>query len=256
MPALEIHQFMCLQDNFGVLIRDPASGKVASIDAPDAAEVKRQLKAKGWKLSHILTTHHHGDHVDGNIELKAETGCTIIGPRGEAEKIPGIDKSVGEGDSFRFGEIDVKVLETPGHTGGHITYWIPAAKAAFVGDTLFSLGCGRILEGNAKMMWGSLEKLIALPPDTSFYCGHEYTAANAKFSLGIEPENAALQKRAKEVESLRAAGKPTLPSTIGAELAANPFLRAGSPAIRKRLGLEKAEDWQVFGEVRERKDKA
>ncbi len=256
MSALEIHQFPCLSDNFGVLIRDPATSSVASIDAPDAAEVAKQLKAKGWKLTHILTTHHHGDHVGGNEQLKAETGCTIIGPRGEAAKIPGIDKQVAEGDSFRFGGLDVTVLDTPGHTAGHITYWIAAAKVAFVGDTLFSLGCGRILEGSPKMMWNSLEKLIALPPDTAVYCGHEYTLANARFSLRIEPENAALRKRAKEVEALRAAGKPTLPTTIGAELAANPFLRAASPAIRKQLGMVAAEDWQVFAEVRERKNKA
>jgi hydroxyacylglutathione hydrolase len=255
MPALEIHQFMCLQDNFGVLLRDAATGTVASIDAPDAAEVARQLKAKGWKLTHILTTHHHGDHVDGNLELKSATGCTIIGPRGEASKIPGIDSHVGEGDSFKLGSFDVKVLDTPGHTAGHISYWIPAAKVAFVGDTLFSLGCGRILEGNAKMMWSSLEKLMALPPETSFHCGHEYTAANGRFALGIEPENEVLQHRVKEVEALRAAGKATLPATIGAELQANPFLRAGSPAIRKRLAMPGAEDWQVFGEVRERKNK-
>ncbi len=256
MSALEIHQFPCLSDNFGVLIRDSATSSVASIDAPDAVEVARQLKAKGWKLTHILTTHHHGDHVGGNEQLKAETGCTIIGPRGEAGKIPGIDSLVAEGNSFRLGGLDVTVLDTPGHTAGHITYWIPAAKVAFVGDTLFSLGCGRILEGTPEMMWNSLEKLIALPPDTAVYCGHEYTLANARFSLQIEPENAALQKRAKEVEALRAAGKPTLPTTIGAELAANPFLRASSPAIRARLGLAAADDWQVFAEVRERKNKA
>lgn len=255
MAALEIHQFPCLSDNYGVLIHEASSGLTASIDAPKAATVAAALQQKGWKLTHILTTHHHADHTDGNAALKAETGCTIIGPRNEAAKIPGIDKQVGEGDAFMFGGHEVRVLDTPGHTAGHITYVIPSAKVAFAGDTLFAIGCGRVIEGNAQMMWQSLQKLMALPIDTTVYCGHEYTQSNAKFALTIEPENAALQKRAKEVDQLRAVGQPTLPTTIGIELETNPFLRPHVAAIQKRLGMEGKPEWQIFGEIRERKNR-
>ena len=236
MAKLDIHQFPCLSDNYGVLIRDAEAGVTAAIDAPDASQVAAALKEKGWRLTHILTTHHHGDHTAGNLALKAETKCTIIGPRGEAAKVPGIDKQVGEGDTFKFGSFEVRVLDTPGHTAGHITYLIPSAGVAFVGDTLFAIGCGRVIEGNAQMMWNSLQKLMALPKETQVYCGHEYTQSNAKFALTIEPENAALVKRAKEVDQLRAAGKPTLPTNIGVELETNPFLRpqrAGDPAAAR-----------------------
>lgn len=256
MGKLEIHQFECLKDNFGALVRDAGSGVTASIDVPEAAAVRRALAATGWKLTHILTTHHHADHTAGNLEIKAETGCTIIGPKGEAAKVPGIDKAVGEGDTFALGAFEVRVLDTPGHTAGHISYWIPDAKVAFVGDTLFAIGCGRVIEGTMEMMWRSLAKLKALPGDTMIYCGHEYTVANATFALTIEPENALLQSRTKDVEALRAAGKATLPTRIDVELATNPFLRPDAPAIRKRLGMETARDWEVFAEIRERKNRS
>jgi hydroxyacylglutathione hydrolase len=256
MATLQIHQFPCLSDNYGVLIHDAERGVTAAIDAPNAEQVRAALEEKGWKLSYILTTHHHGDHTDGNLALKAATGCVIIGPRAEAAKIPGIDTEVGEGDAFRLGSFQVHVLETPGHTLGHISYWIPAASVAFVGDTIFALGCGRVIEGTMEMMWASLAKLAKLPPATRLYCGHEYTASNAKFALGIEPGNAALVKRAEEVRKLRAEDKPTLPTRLDIELETNPFLRATSPEIRKNLGLETAPDWQVFAEVRERKNKS
>lgn len=252
----EIHQFPCLKDNYGVLVRDPSSGAVAAIDAPTAEEVSAAAKAKGWKITHILTTHRHGDHTDGNLALKAATGCTIIGPRGEAELVPGIDKTVGEGDTFKFGDLEVRVIETPGHTKGHITYWIPSAEVAFAGDTLFALGCGRVFEGTPEQMWHSLEKLAKLPPQTTIYCGHEYTLSNGKFALTIEPENDALQARMREIEAKRARNEPTVPTRIDIELATNPFLRPQSAAIRKRLGLEGAPDWQVFAEIRERKNKS
>jgi hydroxyacylglutathione hydrolase len=255
MSELEIHQFACLSDNFGVLVRDAKAGVTASIDAPDASAVAAALKEKGWKLTHILTTHHHGDHTAGNLALKSETGCAIIGPRAEAAKIPGLDKAVGEGDTFTFGGHEVQVLDTPGHTAGHITYVFPSARVAFVGDTLFAIGCGRVIEGNAQMMWKSLKKLMALPKDTAVYCGHEYTQANARFALNIEPENAALQKRAKEVDQMRAAGKATLPTSIGLELETNPFLRPHVPAIQQRLGMVGRPDWEIFGEIRERKNR-
>lgn len=256
MPAIQIHQFLCLKDNFGVLIHEPETNVTASIDAPDAPPIRDVLRLKGWRLTHILVTHHHADHTQGIADLKAETGCTVIGPRNESAKIKGLESLVGEGDSFSFGSVRVQVLDTPGHTAGHITYWLPSEAVAFAGDTIFAVGCGRVIEGSMEQMWNSLSKIAKLPPDTELYCGHEYTLANVKFALTIEPENEALQRRAAEVERLVAAGKPTLPTRVSEELATNPFLRAGSPAIRKRLGLEKAADWQVFAEVRERKNRS
>ena len=256
MAAPEIHQFICIKDNYGVLLRDPVSGVVAAIDAPNSEEVAAALDARGWKLDHILTTHRHADHTDGNLALKKASGCSIIGPRGEADKVPGIDTAVGQGDTFKVGSLEVRVLDTPGHTKGHITFWLPDAEVAFAGDTLFAMGCGRVMEGTMELMWQSLGKIAALPPATRIYCGHEYTLANARFALTIEPENDKLQVRAKAVEAARARGEMTLPTRLDLELETNPFLRPHSPAIRKRLGLEKAPDWEVFGEVRERKNRS
>jgi len=250
MANLEIYQFPCLSDNYGVLLRDADAGVVASIDAPDAAAVEAALKEKGWKLTHILVTHHHWDHTQGNEALKAATGCTIIGPRGEADKVPGIDTKVGEGDTFKFGSFDVEVAETPGHTSGHIIFHIPAAKAAFVGDTLFAMGCGRVIEGRMDQMWSGVEKVAKLPPETALYCGHEYTIANAEFAMSVEPGNEALQKRVEVVKALRAAGKPTLPTTVAEELATNPFIRVKSSEIRASVGLPNGSDAEVFEKVR------
>lgn len=256
MPQLQIEQFACLSDNYAVLIHDEDTGLTASIDAPDAEVILERLGARGWRLTHLLITHHHGDHTGGNLRLKEATGCVIIGPRAEADRIPGLDRGVAEGDTIEFGSYEIRVLETPGHTVGHITYWIPAAHAAFVGDTLFAMGAGRIFEGSAEIMWSSLKKIMELPRDTQIYCGHEYTAANARFALSIEPGNTALQSRAMEIERLRADGKPTLPTRLDHELETNPFLRAHVPAIREKLGMPFAPDWKVFAEIRERKNKA
>ncbi len=256
MAKLEIHQFPCLSDNYGVLIHDASAGVTASIDAPEADAVKNALGQKGWPLTHILVTHHHYDHTGGNEELKAQTGCTIAGPKAEADKVPGIDVRLADGDAYELGSFEARVIGVGGHTSGHIAYHFPAAKVAFVGDTLFALGCGRVFEGTPEMMWRALDKLRALPPETAIYCGHEYTLSNAKFALTIEPENAALQARFKEIEALREEGRPTLPTTIGRELETNPFLRPESADIRARLGLEDAPDWQVFAEIRRRKDQA
>lgn len=253
---LEIHQFMCLSDNFGVLIREPVSNTVAAIDAPDAGQVAAQLHAKGWVLTHILTTHHHRDHTDGNLDLKSAYSAHVIGPRAEADKVRGIDTQVGDGDTFKLGEVEVRVFDTPGHTLGGITYWIPGESVAFVGDTLFALGCGRVIEGTPQQMWRSLDKLRRLPAETKIYCGHEYTEANAKFALTVEPDNQALVARAETIKDLRRRGEFTLPTTMGEELATNPFLRPEQPGIRARLGLERAEDWQVFAEIRERKNRS
>lgn len=256
MSKLEIHQFICRSDNFGVLIHDPETGLTASIDAPDAAAVRSALADKGWRLSHILVTHHHGDHVEGIAPLKAETGCRVIGPKAEAAKIQGLDELVAEGDAFNFGAHRVDVLDTPGHTAGHISLVIPDQKVAFVGDTLFVMGCGRIIEGDPQMMWNSLQKIAKLPGDTEIYCGHEYTVANAKFALTIEPDNQRLVARMAEVTTMRARDQLTQPTRVDIELETNPFLRPAVPAIRERLGMVGKKDWEVFAEIRERKNRS
>ena len=256
MAELDIYQFPCLSDNFGVLIHDPVNNLTASIDAPETAAVKKALSDKGWQLTHILTTHYHADHTDGNLDLKSEFNCTIVGPNAEGDKVPGIDVRVADGDSYQFGAFEAKVFDTPGHTAGHISYWLPEAEVAFVGDTLFALGCGRLFEGDAQTMWSSLSKLRALPASTQVYCGHEYTLSNAEFALTIEPGNTALQNRVEEIRKLRNADKPTLPTTIGLECETNPFLRPQSPEIQERLGMQGKSDAEIFGEIRLRKDNA
>lgn len=253
MPA-KTHQFFCLQDNYGVLLHDPATGATAAIDAPEAAPIEAALQATGWRLTDILVTHHHNDHTAGIAELKQRHGCRVVAPRQEAVKIAHVDETVGEGDLARVGDLRAKVIDTPGHTAGHISYWFEADKLAFVGDTLFSIGCGRIIEGTPPMMWNSLLKLRALPDDTQVFCGHEYTAANVAFARTIEPDNPALMARADEVASLRKAGKATLPVTIGAEKAANPFLRADVPAVAAAVGLAGKPAAEVFAKVRGAKD--
>src|ERR1700716_3621109 len=214
MPA-ETKLFRCLKDNYGVLVHDPASSATAAIDAPEAAPVEAALKATGWKLTDILVTHHHADHTGGIAELKAHHRCRVVAPHGEAARIPLVDETVRENDKVRVGSLEARVLETPGHTAGHISYVFPADKLAFVGDTLFSIGCGRVIEGTPEMMWRSLLKLRALPDDTRIYCGHEYTQATIRFANTIEPGNAALSAREQEVARLGAERKPTIPSTIG-----------------------------------------
>jgi hydroxyacylglutathione hydrolase len=252
--ALIIEQFMCRTDNFGVLVHDEGSGLTAAIDAPQETPILAALERRGWRLDQIFTTHHHGDHVEANLALKAAFGCKITGPAKEAAKIPGIDATVKEGDRIAFGGAAIEVVETPGHTLGHVGFIVPAEKVAFVGDTLFAIGCGRVIEGTMEMMWDSLEKLAGLPDDTRIYCGHEYTQANARFALAIEPGNTALIQRAKAVDALRAEGRATLPTTIGLEKETNPFLRVDSPAIRRTLDMEVASAAEVFAEIRRRKD--
>ena len=252
--TIEIDQFICRSDNFGVLVRDSRTGETALIDAPEEKAILEAVERTGWTPTVILTTHHHGDHVEANLALKERFGLKIIGPKREAAKIPGIDETVDGGSVFKFGSQEVSVLFTPGHTLGHVSYHFPSAQILFAADTLFSLGCGRLFEGTAAMMWGSLRALSALPPETAVYCGHEYTQANARFALTVDPENAALRARAAEVDRLRDEGKPTLPTTIGRELETNPFLRPHDPAIRRVLGMEGATDEAVFAEIRKRKD--
>jgi hydroxyacylglutathione hydrolase len=254
VAALQVQQIPCLQDNYGYLIHDPGSGLTASIDTPDATAIGRALAGHGWKLDYILNTHHHSDHAGGNLALKAKTGCVIVGSRADAARIPGIDILVGEGDRFSLGAHEARIFETSGHTVGHICYVFDADRAAFVGDTLFSLGCGRLFEGTPAQMWASLQKLMALPDDVRVYCAHEYTENNGRFAVTMEPRNVALAARVAEVAALRAAGRPTVPSTIGLEKATNPFLRPASPELRQTLGMGTAPDVDVLGETRRRKD--
>jgi hydroxyacylglutathione hydrolase len=254
MANLTFDLFICRTDNYGLLIHDPESGATAAVDAPDAAAIESQLMRHGWVLTHLFTTHRHGDHVEGNAALQQSFGCRIIGPTAEADSIPCIDVTVRGGDSFSFAGREVRVLDCPGHTRGHIAYHMPEEEAVFAGDTLFSLGCGRVFEGSMEEMYRSVSQFKTLPASTRLYCGHEYTQSNARFALSVEPGNAALQDRAAEVDRLRAKGALTCPSTIGEELRANPFLRTGSPEIRVVLGLEDAGDAAVFAELRRRKD--
>ena len=254
MPA-ETHLFPCLNDNYGVLLHDPSTGTTAAIDAPEAAPVDAALAERGWRLTDILVTHHHADHTQGIEELKKKHLCRVVAPRKEASKIANIDVTVREGDVVQVGSLVGRVLETPGHTAGHITYWFKSDKLAFVGDTLFSVGCGRIIEGNAEMMWQSLLKIRNLPADTQIFCGHEYTAANVHFALTIEPKNMALRNRAEEVVRLIEQKKPTIPTTIQQEKSFNPFLRADLHSVAAGIGMEDSNAASVFATIRARKDK-
>ncbi|ATU90584.1 hydroxyacylglutathione hydrolase [Phyllobacterium zundukense] len=254
MSHLQIEQFTARTDNFGVLIHDPEANLTASIDAPEEKPILDALRRRGWTLTHIFTTHHHADHVEANLALKKRFGVEIIGPHDERAQIPGIDRAVSHGERFQFGNFSVDVISTPGHTAGEISFHIPAAKVAFTGDTLFSLGCGRLFEGTPATMFKSLQRLIALPVETEIYCGHEYSESNARFALTIDPENSALKERAREIMALREAGQPTLPTTVLREMATNPFLRWHDPAIRRNLKMEEASDEAVFTEIRKRKD--
>jgi hydroxyacylglutathione hydrolase len=254
MSHLDMHVFLCLTDNIGCLVHDHKTGATAAIDAPDGAAVERELKKRGWQLTHILVTHHHADHTDGIAYLKDLYGCPVTGPKAEAGKIKGLDKTVSGGDVIKFATRDVHIFDTPGHTAGHIAYHIPAEFSLFAGDTLFALGCGRVIEGTMDQMHASLQALKALSPSTYLYCGHEYTEANARFALSVEPGNRALQQRAELVAKERAAGRLTVPSTMADELKTNPFLRWDSAEIRANLNMASATDAEVFAEVRQRKN--
>ena len=254
MAQLVIEQIPVLNDNYVYLVHETGAGVTGVVDPAVAAPVLERLRARGWKLDWILSTHHHADHTGGNLELKEATGCRVAGAKADEARIPGIDLKLVEGDRFSLGEAGAQVFETPGHTSGHISFWFPDAKALFCADTLFSLGCGRVFEGSHAQMWNSLSKLAALPDDTLVYCGHEYTQSNARFALSVDPDNQALKARAAEVERQRAAGQATVPTTIAAERAANPFLRAGDAAIRAKLGMKDSSDAEVFAEIRRRKD--
>jgi hydroxyacylglutathione hydrolase len=255
MTLLQIEQIPVLSDNYVYLIYDPDTKACACVDPAVAEPVKIRLEEKGWHLTHIFNTHHHNDHIGGNLELKQAYGCEIIGCANDAERIAGIDTKVAEGDTIQFGSKTCKVIEVPGHTSGHIAFHFADDHALFCGDTLFALGCGRLFEGTAAQMWESLSKFRKLTDETRIYCAHEYTQSNAKFALSVDPDNPALKNRVIEINDLRAQNLPTVPSTLGLEKATNPFLRPDDAGVQNTIGLVGADVVAVFAEIRHRKDK-
>jgi hydroxyacylglutathione hydrolase len=252
--ALEVRLVPCLSDNYAVIMRDPESDTVVLIDAPEADPILKALDDAKWRLTHLLVTHKHGDHIQGIPAIRARHKPKIVGPRAEAAQIPDLDQQVGEPDTVDVGPLRARVFDTPGHTAGHIVFWFEREKILFSGDTLFVLGCGRSFERPAPTLWQSLLKLRDLPGDTQVYCGHEYTLSNARFSVTVDPQNAALKARLAEIEKTRAAGRPTVPTTMAEERATNPFLRADDPAIAAAIGMKGADAAAVFTEIRERKN--
>jgi hydroxyacylglutathione hydrolase len=254
MSKLEIKRIPVLSDNYVWLAHDPDSKATAAVDPAVVDPVLAAAEAKGWTITHILNTHHHGDHTGGNLEIKAQTGCTIVGPRADRDRIPGIDVEVGDGDVYAFGSTEAKVFDVPGHTSGHIAFWFEKSDVLFSGDTLFALGCGRVFEGTFEQMWESLSKLKALPGETQVYCAHEYTQSNGRFALSVEPDNEDLVQRMHEIDDMRSRGIATVPSTLSEEWKTNPFLRPDSPLLQRTVGLEGASLIDVFAETRQRKD--
>ncbi|CUJ84264.1 Hydroxyacylglutathione hydrolase [Ruegeria denitrificans] len=254
MP-LEIVTIPCLSDNYAFLAHDAASGQTALIDAPEAGPILAELNARDWALSHVLLTHHHWDHIDGLAGILEKHSPKVIGAAADAHRLPPLDQQVAEGDSFEIGGEPVQVLDVSGHTIGHVAYYMPQSSAVFTADSLMALGCGRLFEGTAPQMWDSLSKLAALPDETIVYSGHEYTRSNAKFAITVDPNNAALQQRMADIDTARAAGKPTVPSSLALEKATNPFLRATDPAIQAHLDMQNTDPTAVFAEIRARKDR-
>jgi hydroxyacylglutathione hydrolase len=251
---LEIITLPVLVDNYIYLIHDPVSRETAVVDPALAQPVLDVLQKKGWQLTTILNTHHHSDHIGGNLQIKQQTGCKIIAAQADWDRIPGIDQGVSEGDVVSLGQHKASVIATPGHTRAHIVYHFAEDSILFCGDTLFVMGCGRLFEGTAEQLWHSLQKLKALPTSTLVYCTHEYTQTNGRFALTIEPDNQYLQQRMIEVNRLRSNNQPTVPTTIAEELATNPFLREDSPEIQKSIGMSNSKRTDIFTKVRRLKD--
>jgi hydroxyacylglutathione hydrolase len=226
--TLEIIRIPVLSDNYIWLVHEAQSGETMVVDPAVADVPLAEAEKRGWKITQIWNTHWHPDHTGGNAEIKAVTGCIITGPAAEAERIPTLDIKVREGDIVRLGKVEAKVIDVPAHTAGHIAFYLPSEHAAFVGDTLFAMGCGRLFEGTAAQMYSNMRKLEALPDETAVYCAHEYTQSNGRFALTVEPGNAALVARMNDVDAMRMRGEPTVPTSIGAEKATNPFMRAAS----------------------------
>ncbi|WP_137699822.1 hydroxyacylglutathione hydrolase [Marimonas lutisalis] len=253
--ALDLVTIPCLNDNYAFLVHCEETGDTAVVDVPESAPIAAALEKRGWTLTHVLLTHHHADHIDGLDELKQDyPDAVVIGAAADAHRLPPLDIKVKEGDTVTVGIEWIHVIEVPGHTVGHIAYHFPESGYAFTGDSLMALGCGRLFEGTADQMFDSLTKLASLAPDTLICSGHEYTAANARFALTIEPGNAALQQRASDTEAARAKGKFTVPSLLQLELDTNPFLRGHVAEVQKSVGLEGADPAQVFAAVRNAKD--
>jgi hydroxyacylglutathione hydrolase len=253
--TLEIIQVPCFTDNYAILLHEDTTGETLCVDAPEARPILQALAEKGWKLTTLLITHKHADHVGGIKQLKEIMGCKTYGPKAEARDIPELDESLTEGDSITFAGHPIEIIETPGHTSGHISYYWPEDKLLFAGDTLFVIGSGRLFEGTPAQMWQSLNKLMALPDDTKLYCGHEYTLSNAEFASRLEPGNIDLQTRLLDIRGLRAKNQSTLPSTIGMEKRTNPFLRPDSDEIKKKVGMPFGDEVAIFGKIRELKNK-
>ena len=232
---LEVHQFPCLSDNYGYLLHDPASGETAAIDTPDGPEYLKQAEARGWTITQIWNTHWHPDHAGGNKTIVDATGATITAPQ-EVEKLSPIDRVVGNGDTVTLGDWAARVIDVSGHTNGHIAYYLADADMAFVGDSVFALGCGRMFEGEPEQFWHSLDRIRQLPENTLLYCAHEYTQANAKFALHADPDNTELKLYANRIDEKRANGEPTVPTVLSRELETNPFLRADKDYMRDRWG--------------------
>ena len=253
-PELEVFMFPCLSDNYGFLIHDPVENLTATVDTPEVSAIEGAVNQKGWKLTHIINTHHHYDHAGGNLELKKKTNCTIIGPLQDKDRIPGIDLAIEHGQEFKFGSFEVKGFHTPGHTTGHMVYYFESEKIAFVGDTIFAMGCGRLFEGTPQQMLESLDLIMSWPDETMLYCAHEYTQTNAEFAITVDGRNKDLIERKSEIEALRKDLIPTVPTQLQLEKKTNPFLRSDDHEIRLELGMIESSRTEVFAEIRNRKD--
>ena len=237
--SVSCHLYPCLETNYGVLVRDDATGRVALVDVPEEAATRAAIAATGWTPTDILITHHHGDHIDGVGGIRSSYDVTVTGNAADAHRLPRLDNPVRPGGRVMLGEAVFEVLDMPGHTVGHVAYVSRTDRVAFVGDTLFALGCGRMFEGTPEQFFASLQALAALDPETLIYCGHEYTEANAAFALSVDPENDALRLHAGQITEKRGHGLPTVPTDLATELSFNPFLRADSVEAFARLRAAK-----------------